>query len=83
MAASYEQKEDQESINMALYYLEKCLDAAITGKDSEKEGLVCHKIGNIYVKKKEYEKALEYQMRNLQIAQKHDEVVLEIQGIIS
>lgn len=74
MAANYEPKEDQESVNMALYYLDKCYQSAKKANDSEKEGVVCHKIGNIYVKKKEYEKALEYQVKNLQIAQKHEEV---------
>jgi len=68
MASHYEHKEDDESSNMALHYLEKCLEAASKGNNVEKEGFICHKIGLIYLNKKDYKKALNYQLRDLQIA---------------
>jgi len=73
MAATYENKDDEESRNMGLHYLEKCLAAAEKGKDLEKVGNICHKIGTIFAKKKEFEKALEYQIRTLSIAQQLEE----------
>lgn len=68
MSANYDNKEDEESINMGLHYLQKCLDAAETGKDDEKKAEICYKMGNIHFKKHNYEKALEYHQKNHQIA---------------
>jgi hypothetical protein len=68
MSANYDNKEDEESINMGLHYLQKCLDAAETGKDDEKKAEICYKMGNIHFKKHNYEKALEYHLKNHQIA---------------
>jgi hypothetical protein len=48
------------------------IQAAETSKDLEKEAAVCHKIGNIQVKKKDYEKALYYQNKNLLINRPDD-----------
>jgi len=34
----------------------------------EKEGFICHKIGLLYLNKKDFKKALSFQLRDLQIA---------------
>jgi len=68
MAAHYENKEDEESSNLALQYLENCLEAATKGNNMEKEGFICHKIGLLYLNKKDFKKALSFQLRDLQIA---------------
>lgn len=67
MAERYMRNNEDDDPDQALKYLEKCLQAAQLADDKEKEGTICHKIGAIYVKKKEYEKALIYQNKNLQI----------------
>jgi len=79
MASHYEHKEDEESSNMALHYLEKCLEAASKGNNTEKEGFICHKIGLIYLNKKDYKKALNYQLRDLQIAK---EIINDVWNIV-
>ena len=68
MAAHYENKEDEESSNLALQYLENCLEAATKGNNMEKEGFICHKIGLLYLNKKDFKKAHSFQLRDLQIA---------------
>lgn len=72
MAERFMKNNEDENPDKALYYLEKCLQSAELSKDVEKEAAVCHKIGQMYVKKKEYEKALYYQNKNLQINRPDD-----------
>jgi tetratricopeptide (TPR) repeat protein len=70
MAAMYEKLTDEESMKHALYYLEKCLEASVLAKNHDYEGKICHKIGIIYLNQKNFEKSLEYQLRDLELAKK-------------
>lgn len=72
MAERYMQNNEEENPDKALYFLEKCLQAAELSRDTEKEAAVCHKIGAIHVKKKDFEKALTYQNKNLVINRPDD-----------
>eukprot|EP00331_Platyophrya_macrostoma_P030307 CAMPEP_0176443648 /NCGR_PEP_ID=MMETSP0127-20121128/22562_1 /TAXON_ID=938130 /ORGANISM="Platyophrya macrostoma, Strain WH" /LENGTH=424 /DNA_ID=CAMNT_0017828945 /DNA_START=23 /DNA_END=1297 /DNA_ORIENTATION=- len=73
MANSFLKSKDKDAETSALIYLDKCLDAAVTAADSKGEGEICHKIGNLYLERGDYEKALKYQLRDLELAKKADE----------
>lgn len=46
----------------------------MTANDAKGEGEICHKIGNLYLERGDYERALKYQLRDLELAKKADEV---------
>jgi len=70
MAATFEKQTDDESGRLALYYLEKCLEASVMAKNSDYEGKICHKIGMIYLNRGECEQALPYQLKDLELAKR-------------
>ena len=63
MAERYEycSNENQNQIQLALSYYEKCLQACQRAEMMEIEGQISHKIGMIYYKHGDYEKSIEHQ----------------------
>jgi hypothetical protein len=67
IAENYENDEN-ENVNEALIYYEKCLNVAQKAEDQEAEGSICYKIGLLYFKSNDFEKTIEYQNKYLEIA---------------
>ncbi|KAL4511805.1 hypothetical protein ABPG72_012650 [Tetrahymena utriculariae] len=61
------EKGDNESINEALFFYEKCLDVAKKADREEDEGDICHKMGSLYFKNQNYNRSIEYQRKYLEI----------------
>lgn len=62
------ENDENENIQEALFYYEKCLNVAQKAEDQEAEGSICYKIGLLYFKSNDYEKTIEYQNKYLEIA---------------
>ncbi|KAM3132429.1 hypothetical protein pb186bvf_015529 [Paramecium bursaria] len=66
MASEYE-KGEGEQINQALHYYEKCREAAQKSGNYEAEGMICHKIGGLFLKMGNLQRSIQYQSKFLDI----------------
>lgn len=67
---------DAEEQDKALYYYQKCLDVCNQADNTETEGEIAYKIGQIYFKRKEYPEAVKKLKTYLQISSRLQEVVI-------
>lgn len=79
MASEYE-KGEGEQINQALHYYEKCREAAQKSGNYEAEGMICHKIGGLFLKMGNLQRSIQYQSKFLDIvkSQHKDVLIYEI-----
>jgi tetratricopeptide (TPR) repeat protein len=57
----------EENTTKALSYYEQCLEVARKSGEEEEEGSISYKIGELYYKKEEYKKSVEFQEKYLEI----------------